>query len=303
MNFFSIIITTYNRPEKLKRAIESVVNQSFENYELIIVNDGSTSDYNTIEEYIKPFPQIKYFFKKNEERSIARNFGVENSSGTWICFLDDDDYYEPNHLEIFHHKIIELNHTPALYYTISKTLDKNGNLKNETFVERPVDYTPQEYCLTVGHIPMNCTCYHKNSLIEFPFDSTLWMTEDKHQQVRMMSKYKIVPILAHTAVVDRSGDNTWGTGTFKSMHQEYLSYLKIFSLPELKGKVRQSIINERLYSLLFFVLNDHFKQLSTSVFIRYTSRIFKYKSSFSVLKWIFKLYIKFTIHKCGFSKQ
>lgn len=86
--FFSVIITTYNRPDKLIRAIDSVLSQEFKDFELIIVNDGSTSDYSNVLSHIGGNEKIRYFFKENEERSVARNFGVEKAKGDWICFLD-----------------------------------------------------------------------------------------------------------------------------------------------------------------------------------------------------------------------
>lgn len=101
--FFSVIITTYNRPKKLIRAVQSVLDQTYKDFELIIVNDGSQSDYTEVINYIEPYSQIRYFFKENEERSVARNYGVDKANGKFICFLDDDDYYLPNHLQVFYH--------------------------------------------------------------------------------------------------------------------------------------------------------------------------------------------------------
>ena len=60
--FFSVVIITYNRPLFVKKAIESVVSQTFIDFEILVVNDGSQVDYSDIEEYVKAFSFIKYFF-------------------------------------------------------------------------------------------------------------------------------------------------------------------------------------------------------------------------------------------------
>ncbi len=125
--FFSVIITTFNRPKLLCRAIESVLNQEFENFELIIVNDGSIVPYDQVLTYIEGNTKIKYFYKENEERSIARNFAFEKASGTWICFLDDDDIYYKNHLYSLYNKINHLKNDDFLIYTRTIKRFKDGS--------------------------------------------------------------------------------------------------------------------------------------------------------------------------------
>jgi len=94
---FSIITPSYNREHLISVAIDSVLAQSYSNFELIIVDDGSTD--NTADVVLKyTDARIKYFKKRNEERGAARNYGIRQSSGDYICFLDSDDIYYPNHL-------------------------------------------------------------------------------------------------------------------------------------------------------------------------------------------------------------
>ena len=93
---FSIIIPTYNRAHIILRAIESVKIQTFSNWELIIVDDGSTDH---TEDTIRKIddPRINYFKKNHAERSAARNFGIAKAKGKYICFLDSDDYFLKDH--------------------------------------------------------------------------------------------------------------------------------------------------------------------------------------------------------------
>lgn len=95
---FSIILPTYNRSKMIGFAIESVLQQTFQDFELVIVDDGSTDRTGEIVGAISD-PRIRYFFKNNEERSIARNYGLKKSSGKYISFLDSDDYVFSHHLQ------------------------------------------------------------------------------------------------------------------------------------------------------------------------------------------------------------
>ena len=95
---FSIIIPTYNRAELIGNSISSVVDQVFQDWELIVVDDGSTDNTKQVVESFSD-ERIRYFFKKHEERSITRNTGIEQANGNYLCFLDSDDYYLADHLE------------------------------------------------------------------------------------------------------------------------------------------------------------------------------------------------------------
>ncbi|WP_289098620.1 glycosyltransferase family A protein [uncultured Pseudoalteromonas sp.] len=103
----SVIITTYNDSEFLKRAIYSVINQNFSACELIVVDDGSEN--NNAEKVVSDINcdklVINFFYKENGGASSARNYGIERATGDYIAFLDADDEWLPNHLEIKLRKI------------------------------------------------------------------------------------------------------------------------------------------------------------------------------------------------------
>lgn len=100
MKMFSIIIPTFNRSHLIRRAVESVLNQSYKNWELIIVDDGSSDNTSEI---VTPFlkdERIRFIEKENTGAAHSRNVGVEFSSGEWLSFLDSDDTWESNKLEV-----------------------------------------------------------------------------------------------------------------------------------------------------------------------------------------------------------
>ena len=96
---FSIIIPVYNCEKYLEKTIQSVINQSFKNFELILVDDGSTDKSGLICDKFKNFKNIIVKHIKNNGVSNARNIGIKISKGKYICFFDSDDYIDLNYLE------------------------------------------------------------------------------------------------------------------------------------------------------------------------------------------------------------
>lgn len=96
----SIIIPLYNKSKSIARAMDSVMAQTYPDWELVVVDDGSTDDSKDIvASYIDS--RIKFYYQTNAGVSTARNNGVEKANGEWIVFLDADDYLTPNALDIF----------------------------------------------------------------------------------------------------------------------------------------------------------------------------------------------------------
>jgi len=93
----SVIIPTYNRASLVKEAIESVLSQTYDNFEIIVIDDGSTDN---TRELLGPYKnKINYIFMKNMGVSAARNEGIKKSKGDYITFLDSDDLWSANKLE------------------------------------------------------------------------------------------------------------------------------------------------------------------------------------------------------------
>ena len=94
----SVIIPVYNGEKYVAQAIESALSQTYNNVEIIVINDGSTDNsYNKIKPYLS---SVKYIYQENKGAAVARNTGIENSTGELIGFLDADDLWLPEKLEI-----------------------------------------------------------------------------------------------------------------------------------------------------------------------------------------------------------
>ena len=98
----SVIITTYRRSDKIERAIESVLNQTYKNIEIIIVDDNSNEpeERKKTKKIVKKYSEIKYIQnKENLGGALSRNVGIDNANGDFIAFLDDDDKYTEDKLK------------------------------------------------------------------------------------------------------------------------------------------------------------------------------------------------------------
>lgn len=140
----SVIVPVYNVDRYLEMCIESIINQTYDNLEIILINDGSTDDSKLIcEKYLKLDKRIKLINQKNKGVSSARNNGIRNSSGEYIVFVDSDDYCELNMIETIV-KNIDLNKDTFIIYGYNKIyknkktsvlLNENKNLNKNNISE------------------------------------------------------------------------------------------------------------------------------------------------------------------------
>lgn len=102
----SVVIPVFNAEKYLKQCIDCVVAQTYDNYEIIIINDGSTDKSGEIIDfYTKKCDKIHSFLKQNGGVSSARNYGIDKASGDYICFVDADDIIENSYLDILYNAL------------------------------------------------------------------------------------------------------------------------------------------------------------------------------------------------------
>jgi len=145
---FSIILPTYNRAHLLSKAIESVRAQSVSDWELIVIDDGSTDNTKDI---VFSFgdKRILYGKQENRGRSSARNAGLHHASGEWVCFLDSDDWYLEDHLESFEKAISEYPTTKIFKTGVTFQDEKSQEISQSKFHFPQTDQLPfvlQNYC-------------------------------------------------------------------------------------------------------------------------------------------------------------
>ena len=109
-DLISIVVPVYNVEKYIPRCIESILNQTYKNWEVIFINDGSKDNsLEVLKNYQKKDNRIKIIDKKNEGSGVARNIGIEKSEGKYLAFLDSDDWYEKDFLEKLYNNLKENN--------------------------------------------------------------------------------------------------------------------------------------------------------------------------------------------------
>jgi glycosyltransferase involved in cell wall biosynthesis len=192
---------TYNRAHLISKGIRSVLDQTEPDWELIIVDDGSTDN---TQEIVKSFndDRIHYIYQENSERSVARNNGVKNSKGDWICFLDSDDYYLPNHLEAFN-KFIRSENQGACFLISGGYEERNGELVkkklfNPTDAVHPAQFILQETIITPISVCIHRSCFNVHKFPEI-FKKSYW--EDTHLWIRLALSYPFFQLNEFTNVL------------------------------------------------------------------------------------------------------
>jgi glycosyltransferase involved in cell wall biosynthesis len=125
----SVIIPVYNTEKYLPKCLDSVLAQTFQDFEVICVNDGSTDGSLAIlEEYAKKDPRIRVLTQVNQGQSVARNEGMKLAGGEYICFLDSDDFYDEDFLYTLYTKSVESDADIVM----TNTRYVNGNDSTQT---------------------------------------------------------------------------------------------------------------------------------------------------------------------------
>ncbi|OQX86413.1 MAG: hypothetical protein B6D55_06150 [Candidatus Omnitrophica bacterium 4484_70.2] len=186
----SVIITTFNRPIFLEKALKSVVNQTYKNIEIIIIDDGSTIDnYKIVKKFYKEKIRINYLkLKKNSGAPYARNFGIKVSNGKYICFLDDDDEWLPEKLQKQIEKFKNIPENVALLYTGGYIKNAKGEII-ETF--RParegkvLKFLLEENFIPFSSVMIKKKCFQNTGM----FDTKLYSCQDWDLWIRISSKH------------------------------------------------------------------------------------------------------------------
>jgi len=162
----SVIMPTYNRADIIIRAINSVLFQSYKNWELLIIDDGSTDH---TELFITPFltdSRIRYVKNVHSGISAARNCGLEMAKGNYVFYLDSDNYWNNEYLELMIHYMV-LGNLDAAYCGL-RVIDEAGMIKY--FRGDEFDW---ESCYKKNYIDMNCFAHGRQASIEIRFDTTI----------------------------------------------------------------------------------------------------------------------------------
>jgi glycosyltransferase involved in cell wall biosynthesis len=247
MPFFSIVISTKNRSNLISKAIQSVLDQSFSDFELIIIDNASTDN---TEEIIRSFEDSRISFYKNEvdmERCFARNRGISLSNGNYICFLDSDDQYLPNHLQVLYDRI-SVSFQKALFFTNAYET-YNFNDKIERICPDLEDFELFDYILTYTFNPAR-VAIHTDILKKYKYDEKIPGLEDLDLWLRIATEHPIIQIKQRTILYNLH-DESYSLSAPNRFERELSLFKYVFGKEELKNKLSKRSRN-RLISMCHY---------------------------------------------------
>lgn len=193
MAFFSVIIPLYNKQHYIGDTLNSILKQSFSDFEIIIVNDGSTD---SSLKKVKAFTdnRIRLFTTENRGVSAARNFAMQQASGTFFAFMDADDYWYPQHLEKLYQTITALDHLSV--FTTLLEVEKANGIYPANYSNLPVAPLQEvdlfETSLADNILSPYTTAIHKDVFsVIGPFNETISNGEDTEYWIRIGFHYKV----------------------------------------------------------------------------------------------------------------
>ncbi len=303
----SIIMPVYNSAEYLKRCIESILNQKFDNIELLIVNDGSTDESEKIiEEFLKIDKRIIYIKQENMGVSAARNAALKAASGKYITFVDSDDYVEKNiytsTISLFEEKNIDI-----LFFGYYRENQKNScfEIENDVKIINQKEYFDNIFSKSCGGYLWN-KIYLKEK-IHCYFDESIHMCEDllfnmeyiKNVKKAGVYEKKLYHYIMHDGNSMKSGLNL-KTATVMTAYNkiEEIIYNLQFNMPEsLKKEILMNALKCKIIYREKNDMNEH-KELDYIIDKYYYESIrnsnLKVKLKLVILKKFPKLY---TIYK------
>lgn len=240
--FFSAIVTTYNRKNFLKKALDSVLAQTFKNFELIIVDDGSRdSTRSLVNSYDDE--RIRFFWQENRGPSAAKNRGIKEAKADWLCFLDSDDWWNKRKLEETYKHIknfpdYKIFHSEEIWY-------RSGKLLNQKKIHKKYGGWIFDKCLPLCRVSISTCCIHKSVFDNVGlFDENLPCCEDYDFWLRVSIKYPLflIPLpltLKEGGHPDQVSKKFWGMDRFRIK-----SLLKIISSLELKPQEHKLALEE-----------------------------------------------------------
>jgi len=230
---FTVIIPTYNRAANLKRCLQSLAQQTFKAFEVIVCDDGSTDDTQAVFESYKDALNIRYFYEENwGGPARPRNIGINNTTTEWVFFVDSDDSFTENKIAFF--ADMDLGNYDLLYHDLS--IIKDGNIVNRVKSRQLEADAYHDMLYNLNAIPTSAVLVRTALLKDingFSEDRALIAVEDFDLWIRLCEnrniRTKYIPeVLGYYSLGD---DNITSTDSkqierFKALYEPYIAKAK-----------------------------------------------------------------------------
>lgn len=272
--FFSITIPTYNRAYILHETLDSIRKQNFENWEVIIVDDGSSDNTAEVATSLgKDDARIRYVYQDNAERSAARNNGAAHALGKYLLFLDSDDAFDPTHLSEIYELLKSKEFPVCMVFSNLCYLTEKGLKTPEIPVMK--EGNEFEYVLMQPITPSR-VCVHRDIFKRFRFDTNIVIVEDLVLWTCIASEFPVYQITKHT-VHYRIHDGNSVDLSRNSYLDRYKGLKRLFEhddYKEISNKIPDSIKTHLLAECSFnmarhyeFIAN--FSQMNSMLWLSY----------------------------------
>lgn len=201
----SVIVPVYKAEKYLSRCIDSIISQTYQEWELLLVDDGSPDKSGFIcDDYSNKDSRIRVFHKKNEGVSSARNFALEYVSGDWVCFVDADDIIAPNTFELSLQKC-KKNELDIIQFSFARTESFGLNNGVQTSPLSPLEYLREHKFLVTVWGSLIKTSIIKSNKIQF--DTKIKLAEDQMFIFECMMKSKKIQRIGEQLYFYRDNEN------------------------------------------------------------------------------------------------
>ncbi len=208
----SIVVRTYNRPEHLRECLSCIQAQSYPSLQTIVVNDAGEDVEPIVHEVLQERNHKYICNPQNMGRTAALNIGVENTDGTYICFLDDDDVIYPEHVKTLAETALP-SQRPFVYSDVLNVTFEQDKLTHEwKRAQEKLVYSfdfERNNLLLANYIPITCWLVRRDCFDAVgPFDESLLVYEDWEFLIRLSRKFDFYHIRQVTGEYRRHGDNS-----------------------------------------------------------------------------------------------
>ena len=278
MPLISVIVPVYNMEKYLHRCIDSILSQTFSDFELLLIDDGSTDKSGEIcDNYANKDIRVRAFHKKNGGVSSARNIGLDNVKGEWIAFVDSDDEIAELYLYNLLSHTENVNVDLVISYAIMQ--DSQGNRVKEVYPENLVedDYTPLFSNNELNwHTAPWSKLFRTNLCKELRFVEGMHLGEDLVFLYTYMLSCKSIFVSNNTDYIYNYENQTSLTKRVNKLETELLGYAKILDavnrLKEVK-RLNNQIVESKLGWVIAFYVNRVLNSLYHNSNVTYFERL------------------------------
>lgn len=269
----SIVIPVYNAEKYIDKCLKSVLNQTYENFEILLINDGSIDKSKSIcEKYAKKYKKITLYSQNNSGPSKARNTGIENSKGDYIIFIDADDYIKENMLEVLYYNAIHYNADISMC-NVKRVNEKGNTIKDvKKYKQGIIEYNGKEFRANMED-PRGYYTFAVNKLIrksiikKVRFRENIYYNEDGLFYYELSENVKKAIYDSNQFLYHYISHPT--TATKKGFNDKYLTVLDSFAIinkyyndfNETNKKIfAYKYVNHAIRAKYYLIINNHLPQ-------------------------------------------